>query len=117
MAKMKRCTNCKQRKDKNEFHKNAKARDGLTSWCKKCQNEYERKCYRKVRKVVREYYRYEESHRTINGVKQKRCTKCKKWKEESEFYKQPNSKAGLRYWCKKCGSKYFYKYYRRNRKV
>jgi hypothetical protein len=68
--------------------------------------------------MARSYYSYEESHRTVNGVKQKRCTKCKKWKDESEFYKQPSRKrkAGLRYWCKKCGCEYFHKYYRRNRK-
>jgi len=33
------------------------------------------------------------------------CSKCKKWLEESEFYKNSNkkgSKNGLSRWCKEC---------------
>lgn len=33
----------------------------------------------------------------------KTCAKCKKEKDESEFYKNKKSPDGLMYYCKKCG--------------
>lgn len=35
-----RCSRCKERKFVNKFSKNRYQRDGLSSWCKKCHNEY-----------------------------------------------------------------------------
>lgn len=32
----------------------------------------------------------------------KRCTKCKEYKEESDFYKSQVNKSGLHAWCKAC---------------
>ncbi|MHC4464229.1 MAG: hypothetical protein ACYS6W_09910 [Planctomycetota bacterium] len=46
----------------------------------------------------------------------KRCSKCKKLKDESEFSKRGSRKDVLRCWCKKCESQYSHKYYRRNRR-
>jgi len=105
MAKMKQCTRCKRWKDESEFSRQSRSKDGLRYWCKKCESEYERKRYRKVRKVVKEYYRYEESHRIVDGVKQKRCRRCRRWKAESEFYKTRRHKDGLAVWCKECSNK------------
>ena len=102
---MKRCPKCKSRKDENEFYKNAAQKDGLASWCRKCQREYERKQYRKVRKTVKAYYKYEERHRIVDGVKQKRCSKCNRWRAESEFYKKHRHKDGLTGQCKECSNK------------
>lgn len=40
---MKRCTKCRQDKPLNSFHRDRKARDGLTLWCASCTKEnYER---------------------------------------------------------------------------
>jgi hypothetical protein len=47
-------------------------------------------------------FRYEEGHRVVGGVKKKRCSRCKRWKAESEFYKRRKYKDGLDTWCKKC---------------
>jgi hypothetical protein len=99
---MKQCTKCKKRKDESEFRKNRSRKDGLSLWCKKCSREYSRRYYRKNRGTVKKYFVYEESHRTIDGVKQKRCTKCKKWKDESKFGKERERKDGLGYDCKDC---------------
>jgi hypothetical protein len=99
---MKQCTKCRKRKDESEFSKNRKNKDGLRYWCKKCEREYKRRHYRKNRDSVKKHFVYEESHRTIDGVKQKRCTKCKKWKDESKFGRDSKNKDGLGYVCKDC---------------
>ena len=99
---MKQCTKCNKLKGKSEFSKNSKNKDGLRYWCKKCEREYKRRYYRRNRGSVKKYFVYEESHRTIDGVKQKRCTKCKKWKDESKFGKGRYSKDGLEHDCKDC---------------
>ncbi|HUU20562.1 MAG TPA: hypothetical protein VMW72_25670 [Sedimentisphaerales bacterium] len=99
---MKQCTKCRKRKDKSEFSKNRKNKDGLRYWCKKCCREYKRRYYRKNRGPVKKYFRYEERYRTIDGVKQKHCTKCKKWKDEIQFSKDSKNKDGLGYDCKDC---------------
>ncbi len=99
---MKRCTKCKKLKSKSEFGENRSRKDGLSLWCKKCAREYSHRRYRRIRGPVKKYYSYEESHRTIDGVKEKRCAKCEKWKTEIQFGKDSKSKDGLRYWCKDC---------------
>ncbi|HUU19302.1 MAG TPA: hypothetical protein VMW72_19280 [Sedimentisphaerales bacterium] len=99
---MKRCTKCKKLKSKSEFGKNRSRKDGLRVWCKKCYREYKRRYYRRDRGPVKRYFRYEESHRTIDGVKQKRCAKCEKWKTEIQFGKYRYGKDGLGYDCKDC---------------
>ena len=99
---MKRCSKCKELKDKSEFRKNRSCKDGLSVWCKKCLRNYARKHYLENSKPLKRYLRYEETHRTIDGMKQKRCTKCKKWKDESKFHKRPGTKSGMYSFCKDC---------------
>jgi len=99
---MKRCTKCKKLKSRSEFSKNRNNKDGLRYWCKECEREYKRRLYRRIRGPVKIGFLYEESHRTIGGVKQKRCTKCKRWKGESKFGKDRYRKDGLSYLCKDC---------------
>ena len=43
-----------------------------------------------------------ERHRVVNGVRKKLCSKCRKWKVESQFYRNRHSKDGLAGWCSKC---------------
>ena len=102
---MKRCSKCKKQKDESEFYKNARTRDGLKYQCKACELKYLRLLYRKKHKSVRRRYSYKESHRVVGSVKQKRCSRCNKWKAESEYYKKRKHKDGLSHWCKKCSDK------------
>ncbi len=113
---MKQCTKCKKRKSKSEFSIHRKNKDGLRDWCKKCCREYKRRHYRRNRGPVKKHLVYEESHRTIDGVKQKRCSKCKKWKDESKFGKDSKNKDGLRYWCKDCVRAYIRERYKKKGK-
>ena len=47
----------------------------------------------------------------------KQCTKCKKLKSKSEFYKNRTCKDGLSLWCKKCSRKYSQERYRKGHKT
>ena len=102
---MKRCTKCKKWKDESEFYKAQKRQGGLRPWCKKCDREYARKYYRGDKKPLKKYYRYKECHQVVDGVKQKGCPRCRKWKAESQYYKRRRNKDGLMEWCKECSDK------------
>ena len=52
--------------------------------------------------MTKRFRSYEESHRTVGGVKQKLCCRCKKWKDESLFHRNRRSKDGVDWQCKKC---------------
>jgi len=52
--------------------------------------------------MVKKYYSYEETHRTVKGGKQKRCVKCKAWKRYGEFRNDRHRPDGLRVYCKAC---------------
>ena len=54
------------------------------------------------RKTARKNKTYKQQHRTVNGVRQKLCRKCKKWKPKSEFHKNSSSKDGRAGSCKIC---------------
>jgi len=58
-----------------------------------------------VKLGLKKRLRYEECHRIANGLKQKLCRTCRRWKSESEFYKDRSQKDGLLGRCKKCSSK------------
>ena len=67
--------------------------------------------------MAKKYYKYEETHRTVKRVKQKRCIKCKKWKAESEFHKDRFRRDGFRIYCKGCAQWYDRKHRGKNRKA
>ena len=54
------------------------------------------------RKTARKSKTHEQQHRTVDGVRQKLCRKCKEWKPKSEFHKSSSSKDGLAGSCKIC---------------
>ncbi len=110
---MKRCSRCKKWKDESKFGKNRSRKNGLSLRCKDCVRADMREGYKKEGKGLKQYYRYEESHRVVDGVKQKRCRGCKSWKAESDFYKQRRHKDGLAVWCKACANKATNKCHRR----
>lgn len=45
---MKTCARCKKEKSKSQFNPDKRARDKLYSWCKDCQNAYNRKRYKDI---------------------------------------------------------------------
>jgi vacuolar-type H+-ATPase subunit I/STV1 len=67
------------------------------------------------KKPARRGKTYEQRHRVVDGVKQKRCRKCKKWKDESEFHKNSSSRDGLAGSCKTCKTNSTREYRRRRK--
>lgn len=53
-------------------------------------------------KTARRSKTYKQRHRTVDGIRQKLCRKCKEWKPESKFHKNSSSKDGLAGSCKIC---------------
>ena len=102
--RQKLCTHCKKWKYENEFYRNRQARDGLHSHCKVCLNKGT--VPKQERRVVRRNLHYDERHRVVRSVKQKLCSHCRKWKDESSFYRQNASIDGLSARCKECSKKY-----------
>ncbi len=43
--------------------------------------------------------------RFADDVRQRRCGRCHKWKDESRFYKNSTMISGLAHWCKECSNK------------
>jgi hypothetical protein len=73
--------------------------------------------YMKDGKLVKKYLRSEERHRWVGKVKEKRCSKCRKWKAESDFYKNRQHIDGLAGWCKACANKATNKSHKKRRKA
>jgi len=97
-TKQKLCCRCKQWKKESLFHRSRKSRDGLQWQCKECQS---RRLERR-RRGARRYLRFEDRHRVVNGIKQKLCRKCNRWKSESAFYRNRSGRGGLAAQCRKC---------------
>ena len=99
----KQCSICKQWKNEDEFNKDKAKKDGLNSACKICSQQ-------RARKLNEKYYRTESSNTAQalirNEQGQKQCSKCKQWKDESEFNKCISNPDGLNYVCKICQRKY-----------
>ena len=98
---MKQCTRCKATKSIDEFYKDKHHKDGHTSHCKACADEYTRSYYdRKLRK--------RENLLTDNG---KICKICRIEKSLSEFHIRQGTK-NHRSECKDCEREWKAKHYK-----
>lgn len=86
------CNCCKQAKSFEEFYRNKNHADGRADICKVCQEARRRG----------EIEAYTPIWKIRNELGQKQCTKCKQWKDETEFSKNIYSPDGLNTVCKLC---------------
>jgi hypothetical protein len=81
-----KCISCNQIKEPSEFYKNKNKTNGLSSKCKKCNNEET----------------YNRRHTCERTTEPQKCEKCNIIKSASEFNTYASSKNGLFKYCKKC---------------
>ena len=109
-VKQKLCITCEEWKPEIGFHRDRLRKDDLKSKCRECS------CNTTGKSTRRRNLPYEECHRVVNGVKQKLCAKCSRWKAENEFSKNRSGKDGLAPYCRECTGTYYRGRYRKNKK-
>ena len=85
MAVKKVCSKCKTEKPVAEFGKDRSRSDGLRSYCRQCQRDYDK-----------------SKNNPPRTTGTKTCSKCKTEKPVAEFSKQKSSSDGLRAQCRQC---------------
>jgi hypothetical protein len=88
----KRCTQCLEYKDKNEFHKFSKAPDGLKQLCKICVREYDLIKNAPKKKFPNKINKNGEIH----------CRNCGKYFKEEEMKQAKSGKYKTLSYCKEC---------------
>lgn len=90
---LKQCTNCQEYKETSDFHKYAKAQDGLKPWCKVCVRAYD----------MAEDDPKRVMPRKVQGDKI-HCRNCKKYLNESSFKLKPiaNTPYVMKNHCEDC---------------
>ncbi len=101
-VKQKLCGGCNQWKDERDFYRNGSTRDRLGFYCKECHRRHAGERCGSKNKGARKNLRYDDRHRVVDGVREKLCSKCGKWKKESAYYRDSSNKNGLSLWCKQC---------------
>ncbi|WP_379146270.1 hypothetical protein [Paenibacillus sp. sgz500992] len=96
----KKCSRCKELKQRSEFSKHSYSLDGLQTYCKVCRGELGKKRREELKKQVLE-----------SVIIEKRCKSCRETKKVIEFTKSLNSKDGFSNTCRLCTSTQY-----RNRK-
>lgn len=82
---MKTCSRCHRAQPDSEFQKHPHTRDGLHSWCKQCNREYQQN------------RDFEPQWDALQ-----RCATCGETKPGTEFYVNRKTKLGLSPSCKDC---------------
>lgn len=81
----KHCPQCNTTKDRNEFSKDSRKKDGLQSYCKECKKQ-----------------QLSKKNKNITIPKEKKCKHCKKTKILINFNKTEAGKYGVSNNCKDC---------------
>lgn len=89
------CYKCGNELSRDMFYLNTANIDGLSSWCKQCQHDYD---VQRRGKYVPNYLMHKDD--------KKFCSSCKQWVDEKDFYKSKSSKDGLSSRCKFCQQAY-----------
>ena len=66
--------------------------------------------------MTKKNLKYNNTYRTVKGIKQKLCIMCEEWKPESEYHKNRSKMDGLGSQCKECTRVYFQSRYRKSKK-
>lgn len=89
----KKCSCCKEVKERSRFSKHSFTLDGLQTYCKVCRGELDKKRREKLKEQVLE-----------RVIIEKRCKDCRETKNTIEFTKSISSKDGFSHTCRMCMS-------------
>ncbi|MFD0586453.1 hypothetical protein ACFQZE_00455 [Paenibacillus sp. GCM10027627] len=89
----KKCSSCKEIKERSQFSKHNYSLDGLQTYCKFCKRVFDKKRKEKFKEQALE-----------KVVIEKRCKNCRETKNTMEFTKSINSKDGFSNICRMCMS-------------
>lgn len=92
------CTKCGEEKALTEFHKNKKGKYGVTSVCKNCKNEYDKKYYQRpeVQERIKEYNRKPEVMERKRDHTRKYSQRPEIKARRKEYFNRPDVKARQR---------------------
>jgi len=82
---IKKCTKCSVEKPFSEFNKAKRAKTGLRSECKSCENQYQRQHYQNNKDKIREYYQ-ENKEKIAEAQRQYRQENKEKIAEQTRQY-------------------------------
>ncbi len=80
----KKCPKCEETKDNSEFYKDKSRMDGLTTYCKECENDYHQKWVENNRDHLKEW--------RANWIEENREQYRKRWREYHKANKEKRNK-------------------------
>ncbi len=96
------CARCGIEKSDDKFYKSKAHKDGLQSYCKSCDREYNKE--RKIKKKIERLKKEKGLNDGYNSQEDRLCSICEKKKPKEDFaVSEYNSKGGQR--CRECMSK------------
>ena len=117
---LKVCSKCKESLPVDKFHKDSRMKDGLHSYCKSCNAEYDKLRYQNnPDKIKTENKANRERYKSINLEREKttyfedikdnpkRCSCCKQTKTCADFNRNITAPDGLQNKCKSCRTEYY----------
>jgi hypothetical protein len=96
------CKHCNETKQTENFGKDAKAKDGLKSWCRQCFTNYQKERRSSPPPEVRNV--------TSTPITHKTCSCCKTNKEVVMFGGSSQTHDRYKPWCKCCNTTYMKQY-------
>jgi Recombination endonuclease VII len=101
---IKRCSRCKKSKDRSEFSRSGRSKDGLQPWCRTCYAAYQRDAGHNKR--LQEAYKKKHDDAfyqlAFSELRLKFCAGCGQAKSIKEFYKKRSGSDGFASYCRPC---------------
>lgn len=99
---MKKCNKCQEIKSFSEFHNNSARSDGLSSWCKNCNNNWGRSRDKEITKAQAKKTRVKNSYKPALPLINKRCGACRLDLNIDRFSLNKTTADGYQGECKEC---------------
>lgn len=101
---LKKCNRCHKTQELTEFYHDRSRSDGISSKCKKCENECRKARHEKLRNRI---------PNELPTITSKRCSKCNEVKTVADFHVSIRNSDGYASHCKLCNKKQKQSYYRK----